>query len=51
MVRVRAPTSSRRPSASWRITTRLASQARRYRVLFDARDAALGFRVARTLRE
>jgi len=27
IVRVRAPTSSRRPSASWRITTRLASHA------------------------
>src|SRR5207253_724245 len=29
MVRVRAPTSVIRPSASWRITTRLASHARR----------------------
>jgi formylglycine-generating enzyme required for sulfatase activity len=27
------------------------SVTRRYRVLFDVRDAALGFRVARTLRE
>ena len=29
MVRVRAPTSTTRPSGSWRITTRVASQARR----------------------
>lgn len=29
IVRVRAPTSSSRPSESWRITTRLASHARR----------------------
>ena len=29
MVRVRAPISTTRPASSWRITTRLASQARR----------------------
>jgi hypothetical protein len=32
IVRVRAPTSSRRPASSWRITTRLASHARRWDV-------------------
>src|SRR5205809_4659728 len=32
MVRVRAPTSVMRPSASWRITTRLASHASRWDV-------------------
>src|SRR2546429_9156578 len=35
IVRVRAPISTTRPSASWRITTRLASHARRWDVSYE----------------
>src|SRR5437660_607033 len=37
MVRVSAPTSTTRPSGSWRITTRLASHARRRAVSAETR--------------
>src|SRR6266508_2696714 len=43
MVRVRAPTSCTRPSASWRITTRLASQARRRDVSAGSFVIAISF--------
>src|SRR5206468_7352704 len=49
MVRVRAPTSVIRPSASWRITTRLASHARRCDVSAENIRAALEHGLARRL--
>ena len=40
IVRVRAPISTTRPSSSWRITTRLASQARRRDVSYETGSAS-----------